>query len=178
MCPDKYVCGAFGLCFDSKSSYTYSDNSSSSSSNAHNVVVFGADSSKSNHNGNKLPENVLILGKGLIQKINGQTVYADYSLPNNSTQTDKKVCLSLHYDGPISRIFVNGKRQVKFTAKDSQITPYKMCLGNISADFSVENAQKTGLHGNIYDFSFECGVFSDFEIHDLHAYLMKKNDIV
>ena len=36
-----------------------------------------------------------------------------------------------------------------------------MCLGNISTDFNATNAQKTGLHGNIYDFSVEDGVFSD-----------------
>ena len=49
-----------------------------------------------------------------------------------------------------------------------------MCLGNISTDFNATNAQKTGLHGNIYDFIVEYRVFSDFEIHDIHAYLMKK----
>ena len=49
-----------------------------------------------------------------------------------------------------------------------------MCLGNISTDFSATNAQKTSLHGNIYDFTVEFGIFSDFEIHDIHAYLMKK----
>ena len=53
-----------------------------------------------------------------------------------------------------------------------------MCLGNISTDFSATNAQKTGLHGHVYDFSVEYEVFSDFEIHDIHAYLMKKNGIV
>ena len=53
-----------------------------------------------------------------------------------------------------------------------------MCLGNISADFSSTNALKTALHGNVYDFSIEYGVFSDFEIQDIYAYLMKKNGIV
>ena len=53
-----------------------------------------------------------------------------------------------------------------------------MCLGNISTDFSAINPQKTGLHGYIYDFSIEYGVFSDFEILDIHNYLMKKNGIV
>ena len=40
------------------------------------------------HNGNSLAENVLILGKGLIQKINKQTVYADYTFSINYTVTD------------------------------------------------------------------------------------------
>ena len=53
-----------------------------------------------------------------------------------------------------------------------------MCLGNISAEFSSKNALKTRLHENIYDFSVEYGVFSDFGIHDIHAYLMKNNRTV
>ena len=53
-----------------------------------------------------------------------------------------------------------------------------MCLGNISTDFSAKNSQKTGLHGNIYDFCVEYGVFSEFEIYDIHRYLMNKNNIV
>ena len=105
-------------------------------------------------------------------------MYPDHTFPTNFTKSDKKFCLTLHYDGSISRLFVNAKRQVVFKAKDSEITPYKMCLGNISADFSATNTQKTGLHGNIYDFSVEYGGFSDFEICDIHKYLMNKNNIV
>ena len=130
------------------------------------------------HNGNRLAGNILILRKGLIQKTNKQTVYADHTLPTNFTVADKKLCLSLHYDGLISRLFVNRKKQVVSKAKDSEITPYKMCLGSISTDFSATNAQKIGLHENVYDFSVEYGVFSDFEIQDIHPYLMKKNRVV
>ena len=53
-----------------------------------------------------------------------------------------------------------------------------MCLGSISTDFSATNAQKIGLHENVYDFSVEYGVFPDFEIQDIHPYLMKKNRVV
>ena len=34
-----------------------------------------------------------------------------------------------------------------------------MCLGNISTEFNAIYAQKTSLHGNIYDFSVEYGIF-------------------
>ena len=95
-------------------------------------------------------------------------MYADHTFPTNFTKPDKKFCLSLHYDGSINRLFANAKRQVVFKAKDSEITPCKMSLGNISTDFSKTNAQKTGLHGNIYDFSVKYEVFSDFEIYDIH----------
>ena len=98
------------------------------------------------HNGNRLAENVLILGKGLIQKINKQKVYAGYTFSTNFTVTDKTFCLTLHYDGLISRLFVNGKKQVVFKAKYSEITSYKMYLGNLSTDLSATNLGKTSLY--------------------------------
>ena len=52
----------------------------------------------------------MILEKGLIQKINKQTVYTDHSLMTNFTKTGKKYCLSIHYNGLISRLFVIGKK--------------------------------------------------------------------
>ena len=133
--PDNYVYSGFGIRFDSKSTFRNSDGT-----NAHNVIILGADSSQSIHNGDRLAGNVLILGKDLIQKINKQTLYADHTFPTNFTVTDKKFCLSLHYDRLISRLFVNAKKQVVFNAKESEITPYEMCLGNISTDFSATNA--------------------------------------
>ena len=165
--PDNYAYSGFVIGFDSKSPFNHSDGT-----DAHNVIIFCADSCQSVHYGNKLAKDVLILGKDFIQKIDKETVYADDTFPTNFTVT--KFCLSLHFDGLISRLFVNVKQQVLFKGKDSEITPYKLCLGKIFTDFSATNAQKTSLHGNIHDFSVEHGVFSDFEIHDIHAYLMKK----
>ena len=50
-------------------------------------------------------------------------------------------------------MFVNDKDIYKVTAKDSEINPYELCLGNISKDWSVDNMKKTGLKGCVYDFS-------------------------
>ena len=58
--PDDYVYTRFGIVFDSKSTFSHSDGT-----DAHNVIVFGGDSSQSIHNSNKLAENVFILGKGV-----------------------------------------------------------------------------------------------------------------
>ena len=41
-----------------------------------------------------------------------------------------------------SYFFVNGADIIKFKAKDSEINPYKLCLGNISKDWSVDNMKK------------------------------------
>ena len=64
--------------------------------------------------------------------------------PINFTVTKKKFCLSLHYNGANSYLFVNGKEIVKFKAKDSKVvaSPICLCLGNISKDWSVDNMKK------------------------------------
>ena len=63
----------------------------------------------------------------------------------NFTERDKRFCLSLHYNGANSYLFVNGKEIMKFEAKDSEIVTTPLCLGNISKDWSVDNINKTGL---------------------------------
>ena len=57
----------------------------------------------------------------------------------------------MHYNGSDSYLFVNGTEIIKFKAKDSEIVSNKLCLGNISEDFSVDHMKQTGLNGNIYD---------------------------
>ena len=59
---------------------------------------------------------------------------------------------------------------------NSEIVPYPLCLGNISKDFSISNA--TGLYGRVYDFSIDYKAIPNNKIHDIHKYLMKKNNIV
>ena len=60
----------------------------------------------------------------------------------NFTVTKKKFCLSLHYNGANSYLFVNGTEIYKFKAKDSEIVASPLCLGNISKDWSVGNMKK------------------------------------
>ena len=63
----------------------------------------------------------------------------------NFTEHNKKFCLSLHYNGANSYLFVNGKEIHKFKAKDSEIVATPLCLGNISKDWSVDNMKKLDL---------------------------------
>ena len=53
----------------------------------------------------------------------------------NFTVVNKIFCLSLHYSGDNSYLFVNQNKIIKFKAKDSEVVPYPLCLGNISTDF-------------------------------------------
>ena len=96
----------------------------------------------------------------------------------NFTVTKKKFCLSLHYNGTNSYLFVNGMEIIKFKAKDSEIVLSPLCLGNVSKDWSIDDMKKTGFHGYVYDFSVDYNVTDVNDIKDIQKYLMKKNDIV
>ena len=85
------------------------------------------------------------MGDGFVQGINDTTLYAEKIYSQNFTAVNKKFVLSLHYNGVNSYLFVNGKQELKFKAKDDQIVKKILCLGNISNDWTVANAQKMGL---------------------------------
>ena len=63
----------------------------------------------------------------------------------NFTMSKKKFCLSLHFNGENSYLFVNSTEIYKFKAKDSEIVATPLCLGNISKDWSVDNMKKLDL---------------------------------
>ena len=94
------------------------------------------------------------------------------------TVTNKNFCLSQHYNGANSYLFVNGTKTYKFKAKDSEILVDPMSLGNISKDWSVDNMKRTGFTGYVYDFSVDYEAIAVDDIKNIHKYLMKKNDIV
>ena len=60
----------------------------------------------------------------------------------NLTDNNNKICLSLHYNGVNSYLFVNGIEVYNFKTKDSEIVATPLRLGNISKDFSVNNMKK------------------------------------
>ena len=119
----------------------------------------------------------MILGKGPSQGLE-HTLSAEKMYSINFTEHNKNFCLSLHYNGANSYLFVNGKEIYKFKAKDSVIVAPPLYLGNISKDWSVDNMKKTGFNGYIYDFSVDYDAIAVDDILDIHNYLMKKNDIV
>ena len=61
------------------------------------------------------------------------------------TKVSTKFCLSLHYNGANSYLFVNGTEIHKFTEKNSMIVPNNLCLVNFSKDFSASNMKKLDL---------------------------------
>ena len=92
--------------------------------------------------------------------------------------TEKRFCLSLHYNGANSYLFVNGTEIYKFKAKDSEILASPLCLGNISKDWSTDNMTKTGLNEYVYEFNVDYSDFGavnpDEAIPFVYDYLMAK----
>ena len=131
----------------------------------------------SSHIDNKR-KDILILGRGPTQGLGEHSLTAEKMYSINFTVTKKKFCLSLHYNGANSYLFVNGTEIYKFKAKDSKIVPSLLYLGNISKDWTADNMKKTGLTGYIYDFSVDYDAIAVSDILDIHKYLIEKNGIV
>ena len=121
-------------------------------------------------------KHISVLEKGLTQALE-HTPTAGKLFSINFTKNNTKFCLSLHYNGVNSYLFVNGTEIIKFKAKDSEIVTYPLCYGNNSTDFSVDNMKKTGLNGYIYDFSVYYDAIAVDDILDINKYLMKNHDI-
>ena len=45
-------------------------------------------------------------------------------------------------------------------------------------DWSVDNMKRTGLNGDVYDFSLDYDAIALDDVLDIYNYLMKKNEIV
>ena len=88
--------------------------------------------SSSIHIDNK-KKDILVLGRGPTQGLES-TLIAEKMYSTNFIVTRKKFCLSLHYNGANSYLFVNGTEICKFKAKDSEIVSSPLCLANISKD--------------------------------------------
>ena len=122
-------------------------------------------------------KDILVLGRGPTQGLES-TLTAEKMYSINFTVTKKKFCLSLHYNGANSYLFVNDTEIIKLKAKHTAIVASPLCLGNISKDWSTDNMKKTGLTGYVYGFSADYNAITIDHIKDIHNYLMKKNDIV
>ena len=164
---DKYGYSGYGIGFHRRSSFSFPG-----SGFGQNVLIFGADMSSFVHI-NKRKKDILVLGKGPTRGLE-HTLTAEKMYSINFTVTEKKFCLSLHYNGANSDLFVNGIGIYKFKAKDFEIVATALCLGNISKDWSVDNMKKTGFNGYVYDFSVDYDAIVVDDALEIHNYLMKK----
>ena len=176
---DKNNYKGYGICFDERSqfSHTITENGRAHTTNGRNVLIFGADMSFSTLATNRA-NHIYLMGDGLTQGINDTTLYVEKNYWRNFTDPCKKIVLSLHYNDNDSYLFVNGRQELKFKCKTDQLIKEKICLGNLSNQWTTSESEKTGLYGNIYDFVI------DFEqilgvnpIYDMNRYLMIKHNI-
>ena len=71
-----------------------------------------------------------------------EALTAEAKYPINFTQSGKRFVLSLHCNGSNSFLFVNATKIYQFKAKESEIKHYTPYLGNISADFTINDMKK------------------------------------
>ena len=172
----KNKCEGYGICFDEGGtlSHTVKEGNFDHTTLARNALIFGADMIFSSHANNKA-NNIYVMGKDIVQGINDTTLYAEKEFRNNFTEPGKKFELSLHYNFSNSYLFVNGTQELKYKSKADQILKEKLCVGNLSSDWTVVDSTKTGLYGNVYDFVVDYqGINGVKQIYDMHTYLMKK----
>ena len=123
----------YGLCFDEGGEFghTVKEGNFDRTTNAKNVIIFGVDMSSSIHATNRA-NNIYVMGKDFIQGINDTTIYVEKLFHNNFTEFGIKFVLSLHYNHD------NGRQEQKFKAKDDQIIDEKLCLGNLSSEWTTD----------------------------------------
>ena len=143
---EKYIYSGCGITFDSEGSWSIDNDT------ARNVIIFGVNSSSSQHTDNR-KNNFLILGLGPTYGINGKFGTTEKKFSINFTKSNIKFYLSLNYNGDNSYLFVNGKEITKFKADNKNVNfRTRFCLGSISVGFSAIEPREVSLNGNVYDF--------------------------
>ena len=135
----------YSICFDERSEFghTKTEGGFSHTTDARNVLIFGADMSFSVHATNRA-NHIYLMGIALTQGINDTTIYAEKNFYRNFTDPVKKFMLSLHYNGDNSYLFVNGRQELKFKCKTDQLVKEKLCIGNLSGQWTTSESEKTG----------------------------------
>ena len=169
----------YGICFDERSEFdhTITEGGFTHTTDVRNVLIFGADMSFSVHATNRA-NNIYVMGTGLTQGINDTTIYAEKNFYRKFTDFGKKFMLSLHYNGDDSYLFVSGRQELKFKAKTDQLVKEKLCIGNLSDQWTTSKSEKTGVYGKIYDFVVDYEqIMGVNTIYDMYRCLMTKHNI-
>ena len=170
---DKNNYTGYGICFDERSEFghTMTEGGHAHTTDARNVLIFGEDMSFSIHATNRA-NHIYLMGTGLTQGINDTTIHAEKNFYRNFTDFGKKFVLSLHYNGD------NGRQELKFKAKTDQLVKEKLCIGNLSVQWTTSESEKTGVYGKICNFVVDYEHISGVKtIDDMHRYLITKDNI-
>ena len=177
---NKYNYKGYGICFDESEEFTHvrKRGNFSDTTTGRNVIIFGVDMSFSKHANNKA-NNIYVMGKDYIQKINDTKIYAEKMYYRNFTDPGKKFVLRLHYNDNNNYLYVNGNQELKIKAKTDHLVKEKLCLVNLSDQWTTSQSEKTGLFGKIYDFVVDYEhVAEATKILVMHRYLITKHSII
>ena len=169
----------YGICFDERSEFghTITEGGFTHTADTRNVLIFGADISFSVYATNRA-NNIYVMGTGFTQGIHDTTIYPEKIYYRNFTDLGHKFVLSLHYNGNNSYLYVNDNQELKFKAKTDQLFKEKLCLGNLSDQWTTSESEKTGVYGKMYDFVMDYEqIAGTTKILDMHKYLMTKHNI-
>ena len=91
---DKNNYKGYGICFDERSEFghTITEGGHPHTTDAKNVLIFGADMSFSVHATNRA-NHIYLMGTSLTQGINDTTIYAEKNFYRNLTDFGKKICI-------------------------------------------------------------------------------------
>ena len=139
----KYDYIGYGICFDEGGTFSHkiTEDGRVHATMGRNAIIFGVDMSSSIHATNRA-NNIYVMGEGLVQGIHDTTLYAEKNYWRNFTDPGKKFIISLHYNGDESYFFVNGRQELKFKAKTDQLVKEKLCIGNLSDQWTPSESEK------------------------------------
>ena len=102
--PDKQIYTGYGIGFDSRLEFLLRDGSVGK-----NGIIFGVDMDSLMNIDHK-KRNVLFVSKGPAQKLDDTALIAEPRYLINFSKSNRKFCLTLHYIGRNSFIFVNATK--------------------------------------------------------------------
>ena len=113
--PDKYKYSGYSIGY-----YLRSEFSLPHGGMGKNLIIFEVDMSSSLHIGNRKID-ILIPGMGPTQKLDDTSLTAEAQYSINFSRSIRTFCLSLHYNGSSSFLFVNATKIYQFKANDPEI---------------------------------------------------------
>ena len=94
-----------------------------------------------------IEKDILALGEGLIQGLDGTMITPEVKYCINFAKARRRLVLVCIMMEAIVCLFVDNVKMQQFKAKDLQIKPYPVCLGNVLKNFTIKNMRKTWLNG-------------------------------
>ena len=118
---DQYIFSGYSIGFDRKGKFSFGNVF------GRNVIIFGVDMISSEYVDNK-KKDILILGEDPTQGLDGTTLTARKRIQIFSLEKIRNFCLSLHYNGAKSYLFLNNTEIHKLKARDSETVAIPLCL--------------------------------------------------